>query len=156
MEEILKILESLPGPMRPNETLLMVAFIFLLLIVVLNTLIFKPLLHILEDRETRIREGEEAAATAAQTVAASNARYEQALIAARREGQGFRQDLLKEAKVECEKTVTHSREQAMAQVQAAVTELDQQVASARNSLDNEAELLAKQIVSAVLSRNPAA
>ena len=37
-------LSSLPGPMQLNQSLLYIAVIFLVLMVVLNTLVFKPLM----------------------------------------------------------------------------------------------------------------
>ena len=149
MEEILN---SLPEPMQINATSLIIAAIFLVLIVILNQLIFKPLVSVLEERQKRIQEGKEASDHSIKTVEESEAAYRESVIEARRKAQAHRQNLLKESEMAREEIITSAREQALAMVQAAATELEQQVGTAKSSLKKETELIAGQIVASVLSR----
>jgi F-type H+-transporting ATPase subunit b len=153
MEEILN---SLPEPMRLNTTLLILAAIFLVLIMVLNSLLFKPLVAILDEREQRIRKGEDASRKAEQTVRDSEAAYKQAKAEAIKKARGQSHKLLEESEKLCEEITDTAREQAKDQVRAAATELDQQVQDAKATLKQEASELADQIVSTVLSRKSAA
>ena len=152
MEEILR---SLPDPMKINETTLIIATIFLVLIAILNSFVFKPLIGILEKRNRLIVEGEETAKKFLQMVEEKEAEYKNAKIATRKKNQSDLQDLLKETTMACDETIASAREKAMAQVQAAATELDGQVGSAKDALRQDAQTIAQQIVSSVLSRKTA-
>jgi len=149
MEEILN---SLPEPMQINVTTLIIAVMFLVLIVVLNSLIFKPLIAVLDKRKSQIEEGRAAHEHAESTVAESTAAYQEKLREARKKAQVKGQDLLKESEMAREEMIALSREKALAMVQAAATELDQQVGKAKTTLDQESRVIAQQIVSSVLAR----
>ncbi len=147
-----EILNSLPAPMQINITTLVIAVMFLVLVVILNSLIFKPLIAVLEKRKSQIEEGEEARIKAEKTVQESLAAYREKVHEARKKAQANRQNLLKESEMAREEKIASSREKALAMVQAAATELDQQVGSARSSLEQESRVIAQQIVSSVLAR----
>lgn len=149
MEEILK---SLPEPMQINETTLIVAVLFLVLMALLNSLIFKPLLAIMEERESKIRTGEEEYAKALKTVEESEAAYRDKVIGERRKAQSERQNLLKETEKAREDMVAEAREKAQVMVRKASTDLETQVGDARAALKQDSEVVAKQIAAAVLSR----
>lgn len=149
MEEILN---SLPEPMQINSTVLIIAALFLVLILMLNSLIFKPLVAMMEEREKRVQEGTQARAKSLKTVEEREAAYREAVIKARRDAMSRRQNLLKESELAKEEILASSREQAMAMIQAAATEIDRQVAMAKTGLEQETKAIAKDIVSSVLSR----
>lgn len=153
MEELLN---SLPEPMQINETALVVAVLFLILVPILNSMIFQPLMAILDDRKKQITEGEEASLHSQKTVEECEAKYKEDLFQARKQAQLDAQKLLKDSEMAREKIISASKEKAMAYVQATATELDQQVESAKEALKSDTDDLAKQIVSAVLSRSSAA
>jgi len=94
MEELLA---GLPGPMQVNETIPVIIVLFLILILILNNMIFRPLVAMLDDRERRIKEGVDARKHALETVAESEARYQAAVLEARRKAQSQRQDMLQDA-----------------------------------------------------------
>lgn len=149
MEEILS---SLPEPMQLNYSALIIAAIFLALLFMLNALIFKPIMATMAERQERIDEGAEAQRKAQKTVEESMATYKTSMVEARRKAQSIRQRILKESEMGSSQEISASREKAMAMVQAAATEIDQQVAQAKSSLKEDTETLAKQIVASVLSR----
>lgn len=149
MEELIA---SLPEPMQLNETTAYIIVIFLVLLVVLNLLIFKPLTKVLEERQRRISEGEEAQAQSLKTVEEKLAAYDEALIEARRKAQARRQQILKETEMVRNEIIASAKEQALAQVQAKATDLATQVEQAKGSLKRESEGIANRIVASVLSR----
>ena len=149
MEEILN---NLPEPMQINDTTLIIAGIFLVLILVLNSLIFKPLVGILEERRNRIDEGSEAQRKSMKTVEESMAAYQEALTDARRKAQSRRQEILKESEMNRHELTGAAREKALAMVQAAATDLEQQVTQAKLELKEETQEIAKRIVASVLAR----
>ncbi len=152
MEEIIS---SLPEPMQINSSLLIIAAIFLILIAVLNNLIFKPLVAVLDERNKQIHEGSQARDKSLKTVEDSLAAYKAAHVDARRKAQSKRQQLLKESEMVRDEIIASSKERAMGMVQAAATELGQQVNEAKSSLKLETGAIAKEIVSSVLSRKSA-
>lgn len=150
MEEILK---NLPEPMQLNYTTFVIAGLFLALLILLNVLVFKPILAVMNERQRRIDEGAEAQRKAQKTVEEGLTAYKTALVEARRKAQSRRQEILKESEMDCNKEIASSKEKAMALVQAAATDIDQQVAQAKSVLKENTQDLAKQIVSSVLSRS---
>lgn len=149
MEELIA---SLPEPMQLNMTTFYIIVIFLVLLVVLNQLIFKPLTKVLEERQQRISDGEEAQALSVKTVEEKLAAYDEALIEARRKAQARRQQILKETEMVRNEIIASAKEQALAQVQAKATDLNAQVEQAKVSLKRESEGIAERIVASVLSR----
>lgn len=149
MEELLN---SLPGPMKLNQTIFVIAALFLVLLVILNQMIFKPLVAVLDERRKLVEEGANAQRSSMKTVEESMARYQERLVEARRIAQTKRNKILKESEMIREEITASAKEQALAMVQATATEIDQQVEQAKDTLKEESEELAKRIVSSVLSR----
>ena len=69
--------------MIPDLSVLWVIALLLLCVVVLNTLIFKPILHVSESRARAVRDARELAASAAQKATDASARFDKTLGAAR-------------------------------------------------------------------------
>jgi len=149
MEEFLS---TLPDPMRPDESILIIAGIFLVLIFILNRMIFKPLVAVLDEREKRVKEGAEAQERALQTVEESEAKYRTAVIQARRDAQSKRQEMHKKIEAIRDEKLQTSREHASSLADESKAELDKQVTAARASMENETQAIAEQIVTKVLSR----
>lgn len=83
------------------------------------------------------------------------AEFKDAKTAARKKNQSDLQNLLKETKMACDETIASAREQALGKVQAAATELEEQVEKAKATLRQDTQAIAKQIVASVLSRKTA-
>jgi len=149
MEELLN---SLPGPMKINGSIFVIAAIFLVLLVILNKLVFQPMVAILNERQRKIDEGAEAQKTSMTTVEESLNAYQAKVLDARKSAQRKRNKILQESEMVREETIHAAREQAFAKIQAAVTELDEQVDKAKLTLKDETHQLAQKIVSSVLAR----
>jgi len=147
-----ELLDSLPEPMQLNGSIFVIAVVFLVLLIILNTLVFKPLIAVLQERQKKIEEGAEAQRASMEKVEESMAAYQNRLLEARRGAQQKRNKILKESEMVRDEVVSAAREQGFAMVQAAATEIDQQVLKTRDSLKREAEEIARKIVSSVLSR----
>ena len=114
---------------------------FLLLLYLLNRFLFKPVLKLMDERESRIRKGLEDAEAAARERELAHAEREAALDEARKEAQAMiaratkiaddsRAEILAEAKAQAEKVssrateeITAEKERAMAELRATVADL---------------------------------
>jgi F-type H+-transporting ATPase subunit b len=136
----------------PDITTLWVVFLLLTTVVLLNTLVFKPVLAVIDARLKAVADARELAESAAQRAQAAAAEYDQKLTAARTavyremdEKRGValekRAALIGETKGVVEKELAD-----------AIARVRQQSAEARASLDRDAEALAGAIVTRVLGR----
>lgn len=147
-----EILNSLPVPMQINESVFYIVALFLVLILVLNNLIFKPLVAVLDERRSKIEEGSEAQANALKTVEESLAAYNKALLGARKSAQAQKQEMLKDSEVARQDMVGSAREEARASVASASEKIKEQVAAARTSLKAETAAIAERVTATILSR----
>jgi F-type H+-transporting ATPase subunit b len=136
----------------PDITVFWVILFVLTTIVLLNALVFKPILAVIEARLRAVSDARELAESAASRARAASAEYNTKLNAARGEVYGemdakrrlaldARAALVGETKAVVERELTH-----------ATAEVRQEAAAARASLDREAEQMADVIVSRVLGR----
>jgi F-type H+-transporting ATPase subunit b len=136
----------------PDITTLWVIGFVLLTVFLVNTLIFKPILAVIEARLKAVSDARELAQTAADRAKAASAEYNEKLGSARSEvyremDEKRRAALAARAAVIGDTKVTVERE-----LTEATTRVRQEAASARATLDREAETLAGAIVSRVLGR----
>ena len=114
---------------------------FLLLLYLLNRFLFKPVLKLLDERESRIKKGLEDAEAAAHDRELAHAEREAAMDEARKEAQAMiaratkiaddsRAEILAEARAQAEKVtsratgeITAEKERAMAELRATVADL---------------------------------
>ena len=112
---------------------------FLLLLYLLNRFLFKPVLKLLDERESRIRKGLEDAEAAARDLELARAEREAALDEARKEAQAMvarankiaedsRAEILAEAKAQADKVTARAREEITAEKDKAMAELRATVA----------------------------
>jgi F-type H+-transporting ATPase subunit b len=112
---------------------------FLLLLYLLNRFLFKPVLKLLDERESRIRKGLEDAEAAARDRELARAEREAALDEARKEAQAMvarankiaedsRAEILAEAKAQADKVTARAREEITAEKDKAMAELRATVA----------------------------
>lgn len=149
MEEILS---RLPAPMQLDGSILIVAVIFLVLLVILNSLVFKPLMTVLDERQARIDEGEAAAKKAQQTVEESQAALRVKKTEALQKAQSQRQEMLAEVENTRSSLVNEARTAARTKIDESGAKMSAQVAEARASLEQETKSLAEQIAGRILSR----
>jgi F-type H+-transporting ATPase subunit b len=107
---------------------------FLLLLFLLNRFLFKPVLKLLDERESRIKKGLEDAEAAARDRELAHAEREAALDEARKEAQAMiaratkiaddsKAEILAEAKAQAEKVTARATEEITAEKERAMAEL---------------------------------
>jgi F-type H+-transporting ATPase subunit b len=138
--------------MIPDISTLWVVFFLLLCTYLLNTLIFQPILAVIDQRTAAVRGARELAESAATKAAAASTEYDHTLQAARSEV--YRQiDDTRRAALERRTALLGETRAAMEhEAQTATARVAQESADARASLDRDANELAHAIVTRVLGR----
>jgi F-type H+-transporting ATPase subunit b len=136
----------------PDLSALWVIAFLLLTTYLLNTLIFQPVLRVIEARNKAVIDARDLAQSAADRAAAAGNEYSQKLNAARTEV--YRQmDEKRRAALERRAALLgETRGVVERELNDATTRVKQQTAEARATLDREAEALAGAIVTRVLGR----
>ena len=118
----------------------------------LNTLVFKPILRVIDARATAVRGARELAESSAQKAAAAAAEYDQKLNTARAEVYGQMDDMRKAALDKRAELLAGTRATVGQELSAATARVQQESKEARAALDRDASNLAGAIVSRVLGR----
>jgi F-type H+-transporting ATPase subunit b len=146
------LFESGDNIIQPNVTLVYVIIIFILFVVVLNQLLFKPIGKVLDERES-LTEGAAAEARAAARQYQSRLNnYEETIRRARAESYRKLESQRKAALEERAKLVESARAQAEAEIGKARAEVAAQAAEARAALEQESRQIAEQISRTLLGR----
>lgn len=138
--------------MIPDITTLYVVVFLLACVVLLNALVFKPVLQILDRRADAVRGAKELAESAAQKAAAATAEYDQKLNAARAEVYRQMDDMRRAALDRRGELLAATKATVEQELTTATARVKQETTEARASLDRDAATLAGAIVSRVLSR----
>ncbi len=138
--------------MFPDVTVFWVVFLILLTGVILNRLILKPVLGVMAQREGAVRSARELAETAAAQARAATAEFEARTQAARSEIYRDMDDKRRRALARRAELLAETRTKVEAEIVAARESLHKQAAAARASLEQDANVLAGEIVERVLGR----
>ena len=138
--------------MIPDITVLWVIGFLLLTTYLLNTLIFQPVLRVVEARLKAVSDARDLAQSAADHATAATTEYTQRLNAARSEVYRQMDDKRREAMDRRAALLAETRAVIQRELTEATTRVQQQAADARATLDREADTLAGTIVSRVLGR----
>ncbi|NJM44894.1 MAG: F0F1 ATP synthase subunit B' [Alkalinema sp. RU_4_3] len=133
-----------------DGTLPLMAVQFLLLMVTLNAILFKPLTKVIEGRADLIRDSQSGAKQGLEQINAITQQYEKALTDSRRQYQ----DIIAKAQAEAQKIaddqIAAAQAEAMAQREQAQKELDQQKSAAMASLEQQVGALSQEILNKLL------
>ncbi len=133
-----------------DATLPLMAVQFLLLMVLLNAILFKPLTKVIEDRADLIRSSQTGAKEGIDQINAITAQYEKELADSRRQYQ----DIIAKAQAEAQKIagdqVAAAQAEAVAQREQAQNELAQQKSAAMASLESQVGALSQEILNKLL------
>lgn len=138
--------------LTPDITTLWVVGFLLLCTFLLNTLVFQPILRIIDERATAVRSARELADSAAQKATAAAAEYDQKLNAARAEVYRQMDDMRKSALDKRAELLATTRATVEQELKMATARVQQESNEARAALDRDAANLAGAIVSRVLGR----
>jgi len=147
MEEIL---QSLPDPMKLDQSVWFILVLVLVLLVILNKYIFSPLVSVLDEREAKIKEGIKTRESSLRTVEESLEAYQSRLTEARKEAHSKRLAILRESQSSFENLMVEVKEESSASVKAAVSDLQDQVTLAKKQLKSEVASMTDQIVTSIL------
>jgi F0F1-type ATP synthase membrane subunit b/b' len=137
----------------PDPTMLLVMIVlFSLLLVPVNTLLFRPLLRALDLRIERTVGTRERAKKLAANAEEILTRYERAVAEVRVEAEQVRRDELARARSETAARTTQARAEAEQEIERARREVANALGAARSRLRGEAESLAREAASRVLGR----
>ena len=136
----------------PDLTTLWVVFLLLVCTALLNSLIFRPILRVIDQRATAVRGARELAESAAQKAASATAEYDAKLAAARSDVYGQMDDMRRTALDRRARLLADTRAEVATELGAATDRVRRESADARTMLDREAAGLAEAIVGRVLGR----
>lgn len=138
--------------MIPDLSAVWVIALLLTCVFVLNTLIFQPILRVIEARQRAIAEARTLAQTAADRATAAANEYSQTLNTARTEVYRQMDDTRRNALDARAALLAATRDSVQRELSEKAAQVTQQSAVARAALDREAESLAGAIVTRVLGR----
>lgn len=138
--------------LTPDITTLWVVGFLLLCTYLLNTLFFKPILRIIDERVAAVRGARELADSAAQKATTAAAEYDHKLNTARAEVYRQMDDMRKAALDKRGELLASTRATVEQELAAASMRVQQESTEARAALDRDASTLAGAIVSRVLGR----
>jgi F-type H+-transporting ATPase subunit b len=124
----------------------------LLCTVLLNSLVFQPILRVIDLRALAVRDARELAEKAAQEAGAASAEYDQKLGAARAEVYAQMDDARRAALDKRAALLADTRAAVTRELESASATLQRDAAGARAALDRETTDLAGAIVARVLGR----
>jgi F-type H+-transporting ATPase subunit b len=136
----------------PDLSALWVIVFLLLTVYLLNTLIFQPILKVIEARTKAVSDARDLAQSAADRATAANTEYSQRLNAARSEVYRQMDENRRRAMDQRAALLVETRATVEQELAAATARVNQQAADARATLDREAEQMAGAIVTRVLGR----
>jgi F-type H+-transporting ATPase subunit b len=136
----------------PNLSVFWVVVAVLVLTVVLDRLLLRPILDVIRRREQALDSARELARQSAAQAQNAAAEFEQRTSAARAELYRQMDDMRRAALGRRAEIVEQTRAEAEAQVAAAVKRLDEEAADARRRLDTDSETLGAAIAERILGR----
>jgi F-type H+-transporting ATPase subunit b len=136
----------------PDGTLILHGLIIVLMVIVLNRTLFRPINRILDERDRRTRGLRSEAEETVMRVDQSLRQYEQTLRATRAEGYQLMERQRAEAIRERERQIAAARELLGKQTSTEKQQIRSQAEVARTTLSNEAKRTALRISSQILGR----
>lgn len=136
----------------PDGTLILHGAIIIIMVIVLNRTLFRPINRILEERDRRTRGLRSEAEQTLVTIEQSLRQYEQTLRGARTEGYQLLERQRAEAIRERERQIASARELLSKQTSTEKQEIRSQAEIARTTLSKEAKRIALRISSQILGR----
>lgn len=138
--------------MLPDLSVAWVVFFVLLLTILLDRLLFKPILRVMSQREGAIRSARDLAERSASEARAATAEFEQQTAVARTEIYRQMDEMRRTATNERTETLARTRADAEAQIADASARLAAEAKEARRTLTTDAEALGAAVAERILGR----
>lgn len=138
--------------MLPDLSVFWVIFFVLLLTALLNRLLFKPVLRVMEERERAISSARELADRSADNARLASAEFEKKTAEARAELYRQMDEMRRAAMNERADIMTRTRAEAESEIAAATAKLTAEAEEARRRLSTEADTLGAAVAERILGR----
>jgi F-type H+-transporting ATPase subunit b len=138
--------------MLPNLSVLWVIFFILVLTVVVDRLLLRPVLGVIRRREEAIESARELARRSAAEAQAATAEFDRKTTAARAEMYREMDEMRRGALGRRAEIVAQTKAEAEAQVAEAISRLDAEAAAARRKLEADAQTLGAAAAEKILGR----
>jgi F-type H+-transporting ATPase subunit b len=125
---------------------------FLILLVILNFLLFKPILRILDEREALVNESAELKSRLGGLADENIDEYESKLYSAKQEAMGIRATLRNESLTEYRRVLQAARDESAVELEATRQKITDQAEVSRKALQGEANSLAQRIFAKLVGR----
>ena len=138
--------------MLPDLSVVWVIFFVLLLTIILDRLLLKPILRVMEQREHAVRSARELAERAGSEARSASAEFDQKVAAARADVYRQMDEVRRAALNERAEIMARTRAEAEAQVASASSQLQAEAEEARRKLSADAEVLGTAVAERILGR----
>ena len=136
----------------PNQTLIIQIIIFLVLMMVLNRVLFRPMLALLEERKKRTEGRREQALVAEDQAKEMWEDYQAKLAEARAKAESVRIELVRQGEAERQRLTDEASEEAKKTVEELKAQVQQQAVKAKEALAAEVDALSKMMAEKILGR----
>jgi F-type H+-transporting ATPase subunit b len=136
----------------PDLSVLWVIFFVLLLTLILNQLLFKPIVRVINAREGAVRDARALADSASQQAGDALREFENRTRAARAEVHQQMEATRRAAEVQRAQIVAAARQQSETTLADAHERLEQETAAARARIEHDADAIASSIAQRILGR----
>jgi F-type H+-transporting ATPase subunit b len=136
----------------PDISVLWVIFFVMLLTVIVDRLLLRPILRVINEREQAIRSAKELAERSANQARAAAAEFDQKTTMARTEIYKQMDDMRRSATAERTEIMARTRAEADAQVAAASERLKAETEDAKRRLEVDADMLGAAVAERILGR----
>jgi F-type H+-transporting ATPase subunit b len=126
---------------------------FLLLIWILNQVLYKPILRILDRRKDILDKAQEEVKSVQETIDRRVAEYEEKIRAAKMEAMGQKGDLAKEGAAAAKVITDKAKGEISGMMGEFQTKLEKELASVRELLRNQSQRISSEIAEKVLGRS---
>lgn len=137
----------------PDYTIFVQMVIFVALIFILNILLYKPILSIIERRKKHVDELENEIKLFNESVDKKAAEYEEKLKLAKANASELKKEIIKEGADQAKVIVDAVRNEIPAMMQEFQQKLDKEVQAARQTLDSQSRRLSFEIAEKVMGRS---
>lgn len=126
---------------------------FIVLIIVLNIVLFKPILGVIEGRKKRLEDLDQEVKSLETEIDEKMADYEEKLRQARQEAMNERNEVQQKAAEDGKAIMGEARSEISAIVEGFKKKLDKEMTDARNVLKSQSEKISQEISEKVLGRS---
>ncbi len=137
----------------PDYTIFIQMATFLVSIVILNILLYKPVLRIIDQRKKQLEEAENEIKLFNESVDKKASEYEEKLKQAKTNASELKKEIIQEGSTQAKSVVDAVRAEIPTMTQEAQQKMDQEMQAARQILDNQSRKLSVEIAEKVLGRS---